>query len=155
MLTLDDRSGRIEVTLFEELYQTLRNIVAKDAILVVDGNLRYDDYSERWRVTAERIVDLDAAREQYARRIDVLWLPKAGNGQAQAAFVPALRDALAAFRSDGGCRVDVCYRNQSAKARLALGDDWRVRPARELIDRLRALAGEHAVRLVYAPRSEM
>jgi hypothetical protein len=45
----------------------------------------------------------------------------------------------------------VCYRNQSAKARLALGDDWRVRPARELIDRLRALAGEHAVRLVYAP----
>jgi DNA polymerase-3 subunit alpha len=155
MLTLDDRSGRIEVTLFEEVYQSLRNIVAKDAILVVDGNLRYDDYTERWRVTAERIVDLDAAREQYARRIDVLWLPKASNGHAQAGFVPALRDALAPFRRSDGCRVDVCYRSQSAKARLSLGDGWRVRPARELIDRLRALAGEHAVRLVYAPRSEM
>jgi DNA polymerase-3 subunit alpha len=155
MLTLDDRSGRIEVTLFEELYQSLRNIVAKDAILVVDGNLRYDDYSERWRVTAERVLDLDEAREQYARRIDVLWLPKAGNGQAQAGFVPALRDVLAAYRSDAGCRVDVCYRNERAKARLALGDGWRVRPARELIDRLRALAGEHAVRLVYAPRAEL
>jgi DNA polymerase-3 subunit alpha len=155
MLTLDDRSGRIEVTLFEEQYQPVRSVVAKDAILVVDGNLRYDDFSERWRVTAERIVDLDAAREQYARRIDVLWLPKPGNGQAQAGFVPALRDVLAPFRRDDGCRVDVCYRSQSAKARLALGDGWRVRPARELIDRLRALAGEHAVRLVYAPRSEM
>ena len=50
MLTLDDRSGRIEVTLFEELYQSLRNIIAKDAILIVDGNLRYDEFSERWRV---------------------------------------------------------------------------------------------------------
>ena len=155
MLLLDDRSGRIEVTLFEELYQSVRNIIAKDAILVIDGTLRYDDFSERWRVTADRVLDLDEAREQYARRIDVLWAPDAGNGQGPTAFVPALRETLAAYRSDSGCRVDVCYRGSTAKARLALGEDWRVRPARDLMDRLRALAGERGVRLVYAPRSEM
>ena len=155
MLTLDDRSGRIEVTLFEELYQSLRNIIAKDAILIVDGNLRYDEFSERWRVTAERVMDIDQAREQYARRIDVLWSPKTGNGQAPMTFVPALREVLAPYRGGGACRVDVCYRGARAKARLALGEPWRVRPARELIDRLRELAGDHAVRLIYAPRTEM
>ena len=78
MIMLDDRSGRIEVTLFEELYQSLRNIIAKDAILIVDGTLRYDDFSERWRVTAERVIDLDKAfrnffegRASYPRRIQV------------------------------------------------------------------------------------
>jgi DNA polymerase-3 subunit alpha len=153
MLMLDDRSGRIEVTLFEELYQSARNVVAKDAILVVDGTLRFDDYADRWRVTAERVLDLDAAREQYVRRIDVLWCAN-GGGPAQS-FVQALRDTLAPYRSDRGCRVDVCYRGDGAKARLTLGDAWRVRPARELLDRLRALAGDTAVRLVYAPRTEM
>ena len=155
LLLLDDRSGRLEVTLFEELYNSTRNILAKDAILVVDGTLRYDDFSDRWRATAERVIDLDAAREQYARRIDLLWSPKAANGQAPRPFVPALRDTLAGYRQGGSCRVDVCYRGAGAKARLALGDGWRVRPTRELIDRLRTLVGDGHVRLVYAPRSEM
>jgi DNA polymerase-3 subunit alpha len=154
-LLLDDRSGRLEVTVFEELYQKLRNIIAKDAILVVDGTLRHDDFADRWRVTAERVVDLDTAREQYARRIDLIWSPEPQQEADAARFVPALRAALADYRSAGGCRVEVCYRGGGAKARLALGDAWRVRPARELLDRLRALAGEHAVRLVYAPRAEM
>jgi DNA polymerase-3 subunit alpha len=153
MLLLDDRSGRIEVTLFEELYNSLRNIVAKDAILVVDGSLRYDDFTERWRVTAERVVDLDQAREQYARRIDVSWTaPDAGS---PADFVAELKATLAGYRKADGCRVDVCYRSSSAKARLTLGDAWRVRPARELLDRLRELAGMDGVRLIYAARGEL
>jgi DNA polymerase-3 subunit alpha len=151
-LLLDDRSGRIEVTLFEELFNSLRNIVAKDAILVVDGNLRYDDFSERWRVTADRVLELDQAREQYARRIDVLWAV-AADAQDSTAFVSELKAALAKFRKQDGCRVDICYRGANAKARLALGDAWRVRPSRELIERLREVAG--GVRLVYAPRGEM
>jgi DNA polymerase-3 subunit alpha len=151
-LLLDDRSGRIEVTLFEELFNSLRNIMAKDAILVVDGNLRYDDFSERWRVTADRVLELDQAREQYARRIDVLWAA-AADAQDSTAFVSELKAALAKFRKQDGCRVDICYRGANAKARLALGDAWRVRPSRELIERLREVAG--GVRLVYAPRGEM
>ena len=36
-LVLDDRSGRLEVSLYEEIYQQHRDIIVKDAILVIDG----------------------------------------------------------------------------------------------------------------------
>jgi DNA polymerase III subunit alpha len=45
-LILDDRSGRIEVSLYEEVFQQYRDIIVKDAILVVEGALRFDDFIE-------------------------------------------------------------------------------------------------------------
>ncbi len=48
-LMLDDRSGRIEVMLFEEICQQHRDLIAKDAILLVEGQLRFDEFSDAWR----------------------------------------------------------------------------------------------------------
>ncbi|HEY6451231.1 MAG TPA: DNA polymerase III subunit alpha, partial [Steroidobacteraceae bacterium] len=38
---LDDRSGRMEVTMFEEVYQRHRDIVVKDTLVQVEGSLRF------------------------------------------------------------------------------------------------------------------
>ena len=70
---LDDRSGRLEVTMFEDVYQQYRTLVAKDAILVVDGGLRWDDFIDDWRLAAKKIMDVDQAREQYARNLVLRW----------------------------------------------------------------------------------
>ena len=61
---LDDRSGRIEVTLFDDVYQQHRALIARDAILVVEGSLRFDDFIDDWRIAAKRIIDIAQAREQ-------------------------------------------------------------------------------------------
>src|ERR1700678_563871 len=51
-LILDDRSARLEVSLYEETFQQYRDIVVKDAILIVEGTLRFDDFIEAWRLQA-------------------------------------------------------------------------------------------------------
>ena len=56
---LDDRSARMEVTLFEEIYQRHRDLIVKDAIVQVEGSLRFDEFSDAWRLTARRISELD------------------------------------------------------------------------------------------------
>ncbi|MEJ2522033.1 MAG: DNA polymerase III subunit alpha, partial [Gammaproteobacteria bacterium] len=68
-LVLDDRSGRMEVTLFDEVYQQSRHVVAKDAIVIVEGGLKFDDYLDDWRITAKRITDLDQAMADRARKL--------------------------------------------------------------------------------------
>ncbi len=68
-LVLDDRSGRLEISLYEETYQQHRDIIVKDAILVIDGSLRFDDFIEAWRLQAKSLIDIDRARERYARRL--------------------------------------------------------------------------------------
>ncbi len=56
IFTLDDRSGRLEASMFEDVWQQYRTLIAKSAILVVEGSLRFDEYIEGWRLTAKRVV---------------------------------------------------------------------------------------------------
>ncbi len=109
---LDDRSGRLEVTMFDDVYQQYRALVARDAILVVDGGLRWDDFIEDWRLSAKRILDVDQAREQYARRLVLRWPRDAKNGDARK-LVTAIEQALRPSRG-GRCSVAVRYSSDAA-----------------------------------------
>jgi len=143
-VVLDDRSGRIELAVFSEAYNRYRNLIVKDKLLVVEGTVSVDEYSGGFKMSAEQIFDIDQAREQYARRLEInLDVARAGNG-----FSRHLAEALQPFR-EGRCQVFLDYQAVGAQAKLALGPEWRVRPAEALIVRLKELAGADRVRVVY------
>src|SRR6185312_14743879 len=73
ILTLDDGTGRLEVTLFEDVYLKYRDIATKDALVLVEGMLRFDDFSDGWRVTGRSVTDLRKVGEQQAREIVLTW----------------------------------------------------------------------------------
>jgi DNA polymerase-3 subunit alpha len=148
---LDDRSGRIEVALFDDVYQQYRALIARDAILVVDGALRWDDFIEDWRLQAKRILDVDQAREQYARHLVIRWPRETQHAGAR--FVAVLEQTLKPY-CRGRCAVRVRYTGSSASAEVLFGEQWTVRPARELIERLGQIVGRDGVQVVYAPRVE-
>jgi len=146
---LDDRSGRMEVTMFDDVYQQYRSLVARDAILVVDGQLRWDDFIEDWRLAARRILDVDQAREQYARKLVLRW-PAGVNGDARK-LIGDIEQALAPSRG-GRCAVAMRFARDDATAFLQFGEEWAVRPSRELIERLGQIVGADGIELHYAPR---
>jgi DNA polymerase III subunit alpha len=146
-LILDDRSGRLEVSLFDDVFQQYRSIVARDAILVIEGLLRFDEFIEGWRLNAKRIADIDQAREQFARRLIIRWPDRRDAGT----FVSALEECLRPYRR-GSCGVAVHYRSDAARAALELPQEWSVRPTRELMEQLERLVGHDGVQLVFAPR---
>jgi DNA polymerase-3 subunit alpha len=151
-LMLDDRSARLEVSMFEETFQQYRTLIAKDSIVVVEGSLRFDDFIEDWRLNAKRIVDIEQAREKLARRLDIRWPDNATNGSGQM-FITNLQQVLKDFRR-GQCSVAVHYRSDAARAALTLPEEWSVRPTRELLEKLQQLVGRDGVKLVYSPRSD-
>jgi len=143
-LTLDDRSGRIEVAVFSECYRRHAAQLNKDKILVVEGVLGFDEYLGQMRLRATKLMDIDEARACYARRITIEVRRGAASG-----VVKQLRDCLIPFR-EGPCEVQVDYFNGKAAARLKLGDPWRVSPSEALLQQLRALDGIESVGIVYA-----
>ena len=145
IFTMDDRSGRLEASMFEEQWQQYRTLIAKSAILVVEGSLRFDEYIEGWRLTAKRVFDIDYAREQYARRLVLRWPEKSDR-----TFLKALEQTLKPFRG-GRCAVAVRYQGSAARAELVLSEEWSVRPTRELTEKLAQLCGNDGWRLIYAP----
>ena len=147
-LVLDDRTGRIEVTLFDEVLQRHRELVVKDAMVLVEGQLRFDEVGDAWRMSAKRIVDLDRAREEQAQRIVLLW-PRAP-GADHGLLLQRLADVLAPHRP-GPCAVGVRYAGERASAALELGPEWRVRASPALLEALEQLVGAEGLRVAYGP----
>ena len=52
-ITIDDRSGRQEVALFAEKYETFKDILVKDTVIVITGELGMDHYSGNARVNVK------------------------------------------------------------------------------------------------------
>jgi DNA polymerase-3 subunit alpha len=148
---LDDRTARLEVSLFEETFQQYRAILAKDAVLIVEGNLRFDEFIEDWRLTPKRIVDIDQAREQQARRLILRWPEEARDAAAGRRFLASLEQILKPCRP-GACGVTVHYQGDMARAALTFPDAWKIKPTRDLIEKLKSLVGEAGIRFVYPPR---
>ncbi len=135
-VTLDDRSARAEIAVFSEAYTQYRQLLLKDKLLVVEGSLSPDDYAGGYRVSANRVLDIDQARAVYAKRLLIdLDARTAGNG-----FIPALQAALAPFRA-GPCPVLLDFNRNDATAQILLGQEWRVHPTDELLQRLGDLVG--------------
>jgi DNA polymerase III subunit alpha len=141
---LDDRSGRIEVTMFEEVYQRHREIVVKDTLVQVEGALRFDEFSDAWRLAAKQVTTLEAVREGLARSLLLRW-PSAPEPRS----VEALQALLAAHRG-GQCTVLVRYQSALASGLISFGPDWKVRVSSQLLEKLEALLGEGCVRLRYS-----
>jgi DNA polymerase-3 subunit alpha len=149
ILVLDDRSARLEVTLFDDVANEHRHLLDKDAILIVEGNLRFDDFMDDWRLNASTLVTMEQARQRYARRL----LIQCDKSSIDQNFAEELKSALQP-NLDGLCDVWIQYRGRSAQGRVCLGDQWRVKPTRDLIDRLAELAGRDRVRVLYPRRIE-
>ena len=149
-VTLDDRSARLEIRVFSEVYEQAKDLIREDNLLIVKGSLAYDDFSDSLRLTAERILDFDNARDEFARRL-VLKLSEQqfGNG-----LVDELAGTLASYRK-GKCQIMIDYSRMGARAELMFGEDWRVKPAEPLLQQLRGLIGEQHVKLEYGRLSAL
>ena len=144
IVTLDDRTGRLELAVFSEAYHHYRDMLAKDRLIVVEGEVSVDDYTGGMKMSARKIYDIDHAREAFAKRL-VLKVDeqKTANG-----FIKSLVGVLTPFR-EGYCPVWVDYQRADASAQIQLGQEWRVRPTDELIRRLDELAGADRVQVEY------
>ena len=143
-ITLDDRSARIEATLFAETYMENRDLLQSDQVVVVEGVLSHDEYSGGMKMRVSDVMDVASARKQFSRGIQVaLHEDQLANG-----LLDELDQLLAPYRGDG-CPVWIDYQGASARTRIELGEQWRIKPDDNLLLNLRYLVGEQAVELVY------
>jgi DNA polymerase III subunit alpha len=143
-VTLDDRTGRIEALLFEETWQKHRELITKDALLLVEGLVRFDDFSDAWRLSVRRVSELEEARSRSAQRLVI---------SASYTDATALSARLAAVLTPwrgGPCPITIEYRGSDASGALTLGAEWSVRASTELLEELEGLFGGGSVQVVYA-----
>ena len=143
-VVLDDDSGRISVTFFDEQYQQYREILVKDALLLIEGKLRFDEFANTWVLRATKVSELERLREKEARRIvlKLKWSDRVSMEKLQA--------VLAQYRG-GACQVSVQFFAAGARGTYSFGADWNVRPAPALTEDLEKLLGRGRIAVLYSP----
>ncbi len=145
-VTLDDRSARLDVTLFGEAYDAARSLVAKDAVLVVEGEVAQDDYNGGLKVRGNRVLSMAQARAQYASCVEV----RCDRGQFGRQTLKQLVQTLERRRSaQNGVPVRLHYRREDAEGPLWLGEAWKVEACDELVIALKEQFGNDRVSLCY------
>ncbi len=144
-VALDDRSGRIEVAVFADAYKQSAELINKDSLLVIEGQVSHDDYSGSLKMRADNIASLGQARLERARALRL----RVDSEQATAQFADQLKASLMPFKGEGRCPVLIEYQRPGAKASLKLGADWLIVPEDELVAGLQEVLGKKNVELLY------
>jgi DNA polymerase III subunit alpha len=139
ILLLDDASARVEVVLYNEVFEAHRALIQEDALVIIEGRAVEDQFSGM-RITADRLLDLAAARARYARGLSI-----AMNGEANAQKLAA----LIAAHAGGTCPVRVSYRNAEASCDFDLGEARRVKLEDGLLKSLNEWLSPENVAVVY------
>jgi len=140
IVTLDDGSAQVELTVFNEIYEASRPWIREDELLVVRGKASMDEYSGNVRVSGEELFDFASARSTFAQQLALRC-----NGNAS---VAQLKELFTPYR-DGKCPVLIHYRNDFASCQLRLGEAWQVTLHEDLLRDLRMLLLEENVKVIY------
>ncbi|MCG2583634.1 DNA polymerase III subunit alpha [Massilia sp. TS11] len=141
IVTLDDKTAVVEVTIYGELFEAHKKIFKEDEFLAVVGKVSEDRFTGGLRITADKVFDMVSARIHYGVRYN--WtLP---------ASVPAHRvaEVLKPHVEANGLQCAVKVRPQGVECQLQLGDDWRVAPSDELKLALEQMLGAQEVAVEY------
>ena len=141
IVSLDDKTGVVEVTVYSELLEQNKNIFKEDEFLLVVGKVSEDRFNGGLRITAEKAYDIAAARIQYGFKLEMevdtnLNLPK-------------LAEVLQPHRQQDGMPVSLRIKPQGIEAVLQLGDEWRVAPSDTLKQQLELVLGAKDVAVEY------
>ncbi len=145
-LTLEDRTARIDVAIFSDVYESARRFLVKDQLIVVEGEVSVDDYTEQHKLTGRLVYDLNQAREKYAQYL----LLELQHTQLNPELINMLQQTFTPFRG-GPCPVVVAYQQHQAVAHVRLGDEWQIKPAQALIEDLSKIGEVEVKYQAYTP----
>ncbi|MFZ2266693.1 MAG: DNA polymerase III subunit alpha [Azonexus sp.] len=137
---LDDGTGMIEVTVFNELFEAERAKIVTDEVLIIEGKVRYDDFSGGNSVTADKLMTIGEARARFAK---CLLLRMNGTSDAR-----KLKSLLMPF-APGPALVRIRYSNGAAECDIVLGEKARVRLDDLLLEALNGWLKPENVEIVY------
>ncbi|MCS6127449.1 DNA polymerase III subunit alpha [Shewanella baltica] len=144
LLTLDDKSARLEIMLFTEAFEKFNHLLEKDRILICEGEVSYDDFAGGNRMTARNIIDISEARSHFAKALEI----DMDGSELSPSALDTFEQALSPWRN-GAVPVVINYTQAQAKGQFRLADAWRVNPTDDLMLSLESLLGPNKVRILF------
>jgi len=127
IFTLDDGTSQLEVVCFSECFHKNRHLFIEDQLIIVEGEVSMDDFSNSPRVVARELLTIDQARERFAKSLQINLALETGLD------VTALKKLLLKYKG-GNCPVTLQTIQEDIRTEIKLGTAWLIRPVENLIN---------------------
>jgi DNA polymerase III subunit alpha len=135
IVTLDDKSARLDVRFFPEQLETFEELLQKDRILVITGQVSFDDFNGGLTMSGRDVSEITTVREKSLKSLNIT----VQSPQIDHNYLQRLQQVLDEFKA-GTVPVTIRYQRQEGQVTLQLGTAWWVTPADALLHQLKQLA---------------
>jgi DNA polymerase III subunit alpha len=143
IFTLDDGTSQIEVVCFAECFQKYRPLLIEDQLIIAEGEVSLDEFSNSARIVCRELMLIEQARERFAKHLRI-------NLQASRPFDLHHLDQLLKQYLGGQCPVVLRYQRDDALADIKLGKTWQIKPIDDLLTLLQERLPIDSIEFVYA-----
>ena len=142
IFTLEDGTGHIEVVCFSECFQQYRPLIVADQMIIAEGEVSIDDFSNGTRIVCRDLYTIDQARERSAKGLQINISAK------QSLDVQQIKKMLE-NNLGGTCPVIFRYLKDNVQANIKLGNTWFIKPTDALLELIRLQFGRESVEVIY------
>lgn len=150
-ITLDDRSGRIEVSVFGEEYERFKSQLTKDSLLILEGEVREDSFTGGLAMRCKDITPIAEARSKFARALEISFNEQSFNVET----ITLITQCLEKYQlKETGLNLQLTYTSHLGRINLLASPTWCVTPSDQLLEELNQLIGKGSLRLIYLNEGE-
>jgi DNA polymerase-3 subunit alpha len=136
---LEDFVGKVEVTLWSDVFEEVRNLVELDSMVLIRGNLTWNEELAMFKLNAQKVLSLQEARERLTRSVHVR-LRTLGLQQENVAL---LHEVCAGY--EGNCQLVLHLERQGGEETAMVSEKLKVAPEKTFTQSLVEMVGEENV----------
>jgi DNA polymerase-3 subunit alpha len=134
-VTVDDSITRQEIVVFSDLYQQNKELLKKDQLIVIEGEVTQDNYTGGFKIKCNKISDFHEICKNLSHNITIIL-----NLEINDAIVVAQKIKEIITPHPGDCPLILHYRKSGMLTKMKLGLNWKVNPVKQLLLDLKNLA---------------
>lgn len=131
--TLDDGCDRFEITIFPDPYQTYRELLVKDQLIIVEGASVLDNFNDI-RIKVQSVYSLGLAQEKFVKKVIICI-----NAEQVPSFSMIELKKQLSLQSRGQCPLYIEYQKDKVLTLIRLAQQWNILPTQHLINQIREM----------------
>jgi len=142
-INLGDNTDNIDVIANNNL---INDSISRDEIVIIEGTLRLDEYTNRISFRAKSINSIESARIIFATGVKI----KVVNEDDLSLLIGNLESLFSSKDKIGKCLVRIDYMSSGVTKSLVLGENYKIMPTSDIISELKRLDCVEDLELIYS-----
>jgi len=133
-ITLDDAVERQDILIFADLYQTHKEILKKDQLIIIEGEVTRDNFTGGFKIKCNKIINFYETLKKMINNLTIILNPMISQAQI---VTDKIKQII--HNNPGNCPLVLYYQKAGTLTKIKLGDNWSVDPKKQLITDLKRL----------------